>query len=290
MSNSAYGVVLKDIEGNQIVPKTKTKCVYDENNNNLEEILKTLAKKIDIPTALPANGGNAETLGGLKVSATYQDDSHIPCVGNFPLEIGSWIDFHLAGNTTKDYDARLSIVSSNPGLVYTDERNTEHNMNITQEILDLKQSVADGKTSVANAINDKLGTKLSNQTPFADLANYITNNLRDKLAFKEDSGFSNGLSGQWFTFENTTAIMASIAVSGSTNANIAIQTSKKAKILLLGNGETSTFIEPNDTKYYYVYGNGQYNWTYGYYIVICEEPAEVKFMSSGSQLTVRPIV
>ena len=37
----------------------------------------------------------------------------------------------------------------------------------------LKSSVVNGKQSVANAINSKLGTSLSNQTSFGDMAYYI---------------------------------------------------------------------------------------------------------------------
>ena len=256
MSNTAYSTVLKDTEGNQIFPKTQTTCVYDENGKTLNELLSQKADTEDIPISLPAS--DVYDWAKQPQKPSYSADE----IKNFPTALPA-----NGGNasTVKDRD-------------------------VCSEIDNLKTIAVDGKTSVANAINGHLGTKLSNQTTFADLTNYITNNLRSKLAFKEDSGFSNGLSGQWFTFGNTTAIMASISVSGNNNANIAIQTSKKAKILLLGNGETSTFIEPNDTKYYYVYGNGQYNWIYGYYVVICEEPAEVKFMSSGSPLTVRPIV
>ena len=44
---------------------------------------------------------------------------------------------------------------------------------INAEIANLKSTVVSGKTSVANAINGKLGTSLSNQTSFADMAYYI---------------------------------------------------------------------------------------------------------------------
>ena len=43
----------------------------------------------------------------------------------------------------------------------------------TTEINNLKNTVVSGKTSVANAINGKLGSTLSNQTSFADMAHYI---------------------------------------------------------------------------------------------------------------------
>ncbi|ADZ84439.1 phage tail-collar fiber domain-containing protein [Cellulosilyticum lentocellum] len=46
-------------------------------------------------------------------------------------------------------------------------------LHIYNEITGLKSTVVDGKQSVANAINGHLGTTLSNQTPFADLAYYI---------------------------------------------------------------------------------------------------------------------
>lgn len=46
-------------------------------------------------------------------------------------------------------------------------------LHIYNEITNLKSTVVSGKTSVANAINGKLGTSLSNQTSFADMAYYI---------------------------------------------------------------------------------------------------------------------
>lgn len=62
------------------------------------------------------------------------------------------------------------------------DTHTQDNGNITlpdyptQEMFDdLKSTVVNGKTSVANAINDKLGTTLSNQTSFNDMATYIKN-------------------------------------------------------------------------------------------------------------------
>ena len=46
---------------------------------------------------------------------------------------------------------------------------------VANEISGLKSTVVDGKQSVANAINGKLGTSLSNQTSFSDMAYYINN-------------------------------------------------------------------------------------------------------------------
>lgn len=86
---SAYGTVLKDLGGNQILPKTKTSCVYDENGRTLDELLaqKVAASEIpawamqpskptyssneiqNFPTAFPANGGNADTVKNRDVCA-----------------------------------------------------------------------------------------------------------------------------------------------------------------------------------------------------------------------------
>lgn len=51
--------------------------------------------------------------------------------------------------------------------------NTLKDRDLCTEVDGLKSTVVSGKTSVANAINGKLGTSLSNQTSFADMAYYI---------------------------------------------------------------------------------------------------------------------
>ena len=73
------------------------------------------------------------------------------------------------------FDAIESVSGGVPVDVYskTDVDDLLANKADSTEIDDLKSTVVNGKTSVANAINDKLGTTLSNQTSFADMAYYI---------------------------------------------------------------------------------------------------------------------
>ena len=68
---------------------------------------------LNTPASLPANGGNATTVGGFAPSPSQPvglNTPYIPVVqggGAGVMEIGQYIDFHIAGNN-KDFDARLS--------------------------------------------------------------------------------------------------------------------------------------------------------------------------------------
>lgn len=85
-------------------------------------------------------------------------------------ELGQFLDFHSAGSTA-DYNARICYEPLNGYLYFVDAGG---NMPISFEINNLKSTVVSGKTSVANAINGKLGTTLSNQNTFAEYANAIS--------------------------------------------------------------------------------------------------------------------
>ena len=127
-----------------------------------------------LPTTLPANGGNADTVDGYHASS-FAMSSHNhsgtylpnPSAGSVS-EMGQYIDLHKSGSNA-DYDGRIYVNTSNQ-IVHTDK---DGSLAVNYEINNLKSTVVNGKTSVANAINDKLGTALSNQTSFADLAYYI---------------------------------------------------------------------------------------------------------------------
>ena len=83
-------------------------------------------------------------------------------------ELGQFLDLHKVGSTA-DYDARISV-DAHDQIILSD---THGSLIVNHEINNLKNTVVSGKTSVANAINGKLGTTLSNQTSFADMAYYI---------------------------------------------------------------------------------------------------------------------
>lgn len=127
-----------------------------------------------LPTALPANGGNADTVDGYHASS-FAKSSHNhsgiylpnPSAGSVS-EMGQYIDLHKSGSNA-DYDGRI-FVNANNQIVHADQNGS---LAVNYEINNLKSTVVSGKTSVANAINDKLGTTLSNQTSFEDMAYYI---------------------------------------------------------------------------------------------------------------------
>ena len=84
-------------------------------------------------------------------------------------ELGQFLDFHIAGSSA-DYNGRIFYEPANGYLYFVDAGGM---LPLTYEINNLKSTVVSGKQSVANAINGKLGTALSNQTSFEDMAYYI---------------------------------------------------------------------------------------------------------------------
>lgn len=70
------------------------------------------ANKTDIPTSLPANGGNANTLGGV-APGYHPTNEYIPIVGQQVMEIKKYIDFHEAGSN-EDFDGRLFLDNKFP--------------------------------------------------------------------------------------------------------------------------------------------------------------------------------
>lgn len=108
----------------------------------------TKSQITDFPTSLPASDVYAWAKAPTKPTYTY-------------TEVGA-----LASNGKAVSSATADSATYAGGL------------HIYNEITGLKSTVVDGKQSVANAINGHLGTTLSNQTPFADLAYYITNFLQ----------------------------------------------------------------------------------------------------------------
>ena len=116
------------------------------------------------------------------------------------------------------------------------------------EIDDLKSTVVNGKTSVANAINDKLGTTLSNQTTFADMAYYI-NSM--PMITSTDVTYQGGSRPKDIQITDCRVLVGScndskdflITCSGG-------PTSARAKVVQV-NWESSESYDNNDTVYAY---------------------------------------
>ncbi len=201
---------------------------------------------LNMPTSLPANGGNSDTVDGLHAwqmgtlaadggshgashylyakhnvygdgrfallteqgietrvdcasslqgylpRTAYQDAAYVPLTGCLPLEIGQWIDFHKQGSTA-DFDGRLYFDPANGGMCWQDTINpSAYNMNISWEIVNLKQSVANGKQAVVDAINNKLGyaSGLTTAHSGADYAWWISNKIEKRIDFKTCNVFN----------------------------------------------------------------------------------------------------
>lgn len=130
----------------------------------------TASQITGLPTSLPANGGNADTVDG---SHGWQMQTLNASGGTHGS--ASWVA-QIQHN--KDGDGLFKLFAGD-GSIGTKVDNANNatllkSRDICAEVDSLKSSVVSGKTSVANAINGKLGTSLSNQTSFADMAYYIS--------------------------------------------------------------------------------------------------------------------
>ena len=97
---------------------------------------------------------------------------------------------------------------------------------VTQaQIDDLKSSVVNGKTSIANAINDKLGTTLSGQNTHDELANHI-----NQLSGSADIDFnyydSDFLSSSSYGTISATGRVFCIDIGGNVSESVKIATTK----------------------------------------------------------------
>lgn len=151
-------------------------CQYDASDNRFH------FKKEDGQHQISVD--NAKYLDGMPAMYGWMYNNHIPIMGReHPLDICEWIDFHLhpshGGVESTDYDARLYIDFQNGGLSFVDVKHPEHNTNITSEIRNLKQSVANGKQAVVDAINNKIGyaSGLTTSNSGADYAWWIQNKI-----------------------------------------------------------------------------------------------------------------
>lgn len=72
-----------------------------------------LAFADEIPTSLPANGGNADTLGGIPRNYGQAPFGTIPSIGNDGvMEIGRYIDFHSDNSGSYDYSTRIQATGN----------------------------------------------------------------------------------------------------------------------------------------------------------------------------------
>ncbi|WP_410495822.1 hypothetical protein QTL86_19380 [Cellulosilyticum sp. ST5] len=123
-----------------------------------------------LPTSLPANGGNADTVDG--THAWYMQTLSASGTTHGASEWLAKIQHNV------DSDSYFKLVCGDGGIgVKVDNTNLVKGRDLSAELDSLKSTVVSGKQSVANAINGKLGTALSNQTPFDDMAYYIANGL-----------------------------------------------------------------------------------------------------------------
>ena len=84
---------------------------------------------------------SARSVQGYHPHEKWVKDMHIQLISDHtPLEIAEWIDFHAhTSDAEKDFDARLFIDTEHGGLIFWDVAHSDNNMNITNEILAIKQ-------------------------------------------------------------------------------------------------------------------------------------------------------
>lgn len=123
-----------------------------------------------LPSSLPANGGNADT-----VDSTHAWNMQTLSAAGSTHGSSSWLA-KIQHNIDGDGYFKLVCGDGSNGTK-VDNSKLLQGRDICTEVDSLKSTVINGKQSVANAINGKLGTALSNQTPFDDMAYYIANGL-----------------------------------------------------------------------------------------------------------------
>lgn len=148
----------------------------DSAHSDIRELIKQLeveVENIDVswdgisgkPSVFPPSGHthSMSEVGGLPTFGN--------ALGNVPIN-NNTLNVGLIAQHAKSADSATSATSAASA---TNATNATYagGLHIYNEITSLKSTVVSGKTSVANAINGKLGTSLSNQTSFEDMAYYI---------------------------------------------------------------------------------------------------------------------
>ena len=185
------------------------------------------ASKVANALTISLNGTSQGAYNGSAVkniNITASSVGALPNVGYGGVhELGQYLDLHKGGSTA-DYDSRIHVNASNQ-IVHVDANGT---LAVNYEINNLKNTVVDGKTSVANAINGKLGTTLSNQTSFADMAYYI--NTIKPFSFENlygIGGYTSTPSGVAITYV-IFKVDSNTLASSSGNGHISIQFTNNA--------------------------------------------------------------
>ena len=168
------------------IPKvTKTSELTNDSGfitaNDIPEVdLEPYALKTQIPTSLPASDVYDWAKEATKPTYTSAEVGALASNGTAvnASKVNNALTLQIAGTTKNTFNGssaqtfNIPNASTSTSGVMTTTQVTTLNNHAT-EINNLKSTVVSGKTSVANAINGKLGTTLSNQTSFADMAYYI---------------------------------------------------------------------------------------------------------------------
>ena len=112
------------------------------------------------------------------ITALSNNMSNYPTNSDLDTKLSNYETHVGISNKLNNYVTKTNFNNAIGGMLTISQANGTYATQIqansnTTEINNLKSTVVSGKTSVANAINGKLGTTLSNQTSFADMAYYI---------------------------------------------------------------------------------------------------------------------
>lgn len=108
------------------------------------------AELSDIPTSLPANGGNADTVGGYGISDAGKAGIIVIAPDYGVLEVGNYIDFH-SGNDGKDYNIRIQTGGSGDEKLYVSSGNSGFGLGTVVANLQGNASSANYATNATNA-------------------------------------------------------------------------------------------------------------------------------------------
>lgn len=152
----------------------------------------TASQITGLPTSLPANGGNADTVDG-----KHATDFAYRASVNDNFSIGKYVFFY-------DYDDNGDVSTRKKAYVRDGVWNTDLTeikigaLSVSSEITGLKQSVSSGKSAIATAITGK-GISATGSEDFASLANKIgrissmsLQGVNDLLILFLDNAFTSG--------------------------------------------------------------------------------------------------
>ena len=178
----------KTLKKYRIKNDSEIKLKYSEKNHrhNVNEIN-------NFPNSLPANGGNADTIGNVhinNIARYYKNNGNVDitdtnikqfygtCVtqNNSAPNTDWWHIINVPHQDDNGYGAQIALgYHGQQNLQIRSASGTSWGAwyDVIGNIENLKSTVVNGKQSVANAINDKAGTSLSNQSSFSEMASAI---------------------------------------------------------------------------------------------------------------------